>query len=120
MKEWGLAGLSEDVELLVSELVTNGVRASTSLPQPWPVRLWLLADTQQVLILVWDASEREPVHVDADADTEGGRGLLLVDALSSRWDWYSTKDTGGKIVWALVQASQRGRADRRASRADER
>jgi anti-sigma regulatory factor (Ser/Thr protein kinase) len=104
--EWGLAGLSEDVELLVSELITNAVRASRSLPRPWPVRLWLLADTQQVLILVWDASEQEPVRADADADIESGRGLLLVDAMSSKWDWYSTKDMGGKIVWALVQASR--------------
>jgi anti-sigma regulatory factor (Ser/Thr protein kinase) len=104
--EWGLSGLSEDVELLVSELITNAVRASRSLPQPWPVRLWLLADTQQVLILVWDASEQEPVRADVGADIEGGRGLLLVDAMSSKWDWYSTKDMGGKIVWALVQASR--------------
>ncbi|HEX6990052.1 MAG TPA: hypothetical protein VF282_11350, partial [Bacillota bacterium] len=28
LAEWGLAALSDDTELLVSELVTNGVRAS--------------------------------------------------------------------------------------------
>jgi anti-sigma regulatory factor (Ser/Thr protein kinase) len=99
--EWGVAGLSEDVELAVSELVTNAVRASRSLPQPRPVRLWLLADTTRLLILVWDASEQAPVRVDADADIEGGRGLLLVEALSSQWGWYGTTETGGKIVWAL-------------------
>jgi anti-sigma regulatory factor (Ser/Thr protein kinase) len=99
--EWGLAGLSEDVELIVSELVTNVVRASRSLPQPRPVRLWLLADTARVLILVWDASEQAPVRVDVDAGIEGGRGLLLVEAVSSQWGWFATPETGGKIVWAF-------------------
>src|SRR5262249_24745318 len=28
LQEWGIAALSDDTELLVSELVTNGVRAS--------------------------------------------------------------------------------------------
>jgi anti-sigma regulatory factor (Ser/Thr protein kinase) len=100
--EWGLAGLSATVELLVSELVTNAVQASRSLPQPGPVRLWLLMGSNRILIMVWDASEQIPVRMDAYANREGGRGLLLVEVMSSQWSWYSTPDLGGKIVWALV------------------
>ena len=37
-----------------------------------------------------------------DFDTEGGRGLFLVDALSERWNWYDARAWGGKVVWAEV------------------
>ena len=38
--EWGLTSLSEDVELLVSDLVTNAVRVSQSMKNIASVRLW--------------------------------------------------------------------------------
>lgn len=105
--EWKLAGLSENVELLVSELLTNAVCSSQSLEPVSPVRLWLLADKvaaeAHVLILVWDACPRPPVRIDAEEDAESGRGLLLVEAISDQWDWYSpSQETGGKVVWALA------------------
>ncbi len=99
--EWGLTALRDDVELLVSELVTNAVRASQSMEQVFPVRLRLLSDRSQVLILVWDANPQPPVPIDPGED-ETGRGLVLVEALSERWDWGATPDTGGKMVWCIV------------------
>jgi hypothetical protein len=66
------------------------------------VRLWLLADQSQVLILVWDASPRSPAPVNPGHDAENGRGLLLVDAISQGWDWYVPQHTSGKVVWALA------------------
>jgi anti-sigma regulatory factor (Ser/Thr protein kinase) len=100
--EWRLAGLSEDIELLVSELVTNAVQASRSLGQAKPVRMWLLSDSTRVLILVWDACRQPPVRMDVGQEAEGGRGLLLVETISSQWDWYATQEReGGKVVWAL-------------------
>jgi anti-sigma regulatory factor (Ser/Thr protein kinase) len=102
MWEWGLAESSDDVELLTSELVTNAVQASWRLGQASAVRLWLRSDTLRVLILVWDASQQPPVRVNRGGDAESGRGLLLVEAISDRWDWYATQEPdGGKIVWAL-------------------
>ena len=51
-----------------------------------PVRLWILSDKERVLILVWDAIPRPPIQLDAVEDTENGRGLLLVEAISAGWD----------------------------------
>jgi len=111
LQEWGLAGMSADVELLVSELVTNGLQASRSVQHVSPVRMWLLSDTSRVLILVWDASSQRPVRMDTGADAESGRGLLLVDAISHQWGWYATQVTdGGKVVWALSPAISTTRA----------
>jgi hypothetical protein len=37
-------------------------------------------------------------------DDENGRGLLLVETLSTQWDWYfPPQHNGGKVVWALIE-----------------
>jgi Histidine kinase-like ATPase domain len=100
--EWQLAGLGDDVELVVAELVTNAVAASRAMDFPFPVRMWLLSDTASVLVVVWDASPRPPVLMDPAEDAEVGRGLLLVEAVSARWDWQTLADGGGKVVRALI------------------
>jgi anti-sigma regulatory factor (Ser/Thr protein kinase) len=99
---WGLGDLSENAELVVSELMTNGIRASGTRLRLSPVRLALLSERACVLILVWDASLQPPVRMDAAGDSENGRGLLLVEAFSARWDWYYPPEAGGKVVWALI------------------
>jgi hypothetical protein len=76
LAEWGLARLAEPTEIIVSELVTNAVAATQRLewiPTP-PVRLWLLADSTQVLIAVWDANPRLPGRTEVDGLAESGRG----------------------------------------------
>ncbi len=104
--EWGLAPI-ETVELVVSEIVTNAVHASLPLIQPSVVRLWLLSDREEVLILVWDASPRRPVPSGKSPGDigDGGRGLMLVGAISDQWSWYPVPETGGKVVWALCGPS---------------
>jgi anti-sigma regulatory factor (Ser/Thr protein kinase) len=101
LAEWGLAGLTGQAELVVSELVTNAVAASQQLPWISPVRLWLYADTARVLIAVWDANPRLPARTGANDLAESGRGLLLVESLSAVWDAYPTADWGGKVVRAV-------------------
>jgi hypothetical protein len=71
-----------------------------------PVRLWLLSDRQRVLVLVWDANPQPPIRIDVDLAAEAGRGLLLVEALSNKWDWYGHREMGGKVVWALCAMEQ--------------
>ncbi len=102
--EWGMSEMSDSAELIVSELITNAVTASRILDDgPFPVRFWILSDRKQVLILVWDACPDPPVRMQPAGDVEGGRGLLLVDAMSTQWDWYPVADKiEGKVVWALI------------------
>ncbi len=100
--EWKQPELIEPADLLVSELVTNAIKAARALGDPLPVKFWLLSDDVHVVVVVWDANPQPPMRVDLNEEAEGGRGLLLVEALSKQWDWYATPDLGGKVVWALV------------------
>jgi anti-sigma regulatory factor (Ser/Thr protein kinase) len=105
LREWELAALADDAELVVSELVTNGVQASRAMAHA-AIRLWLASDQTQVVICVWDACPEPPVRIDAAEEAENGRGLLLVEAVSAQWGWFPAEPTGdahGKIVWSIVQ-----------------
>jgi anti-sigma regulatory factor (Ser/Thr protein kinase) len=109
--EWGLKELAEQVELVVSEIVTNAVRASAGLDRPdhpqaggaSVVRLWLVAGQTSVLVLVWDASPLQPQRQEPEAEAENGRGLLLVETLSAAWGSFIADSGAGKVVWALCQ-----------------
>src|SRR5689334_25157325 len=57
--EWGLNGLAADTELLVSELVTNAVKATAERRQA-AILLRLSSDSARVLIEVWDADPQPP------------------------------------------------------------
>jgi hypothetical protein len=99
---WGRAELSPDASVVVSELVTNAVAASAGLRlAAAPVLVWLGSDSCCLLLAVADVSPRPPVRLDLGPDAEGGRGLALVEALSSRWGWHLASITGlKKVVWA--------------------
>jgi anti-sigma regulatory factor (Ser/Thr protein kinase) len=99
LRDWGLGGLSADVELLVSELMTNAIAVAWSASV---VRMWLLADTDRVLVLTWDPSPLPPVLANGGDYAEHGRGLRIVGALSEQWDWYKPQAMTGKVVWALA------------------
>ncbi len=103
-------GLAETTELLVSEIVTNAVQATAGREDQTAVCLRLSSDNARVLIEVWDADPRPPAPKDLGEDgipdphEEGGRGLFLVEALSSRWAWYPTEEPAGKVIWCEIQA----------------
>jgi hypothetical protein len=99
---WGLAELSPDAGVVISELVTNAVAASAELRlAAAPVLVWHGSDSRCLLLAVADASPRTPVRLKLKADAEGGRGLALVEALCSRWGWYPANTAGlRKVVWA--------------------
>ena len=99
--EWQQSRLIEAAEQVVSELATNSIAAARAIGSVCPVRLWLLSDGSRTLILVGDASPHPPRRADPDGDTAGGRGLLLVEAFSSKWGWYATgQQRTAKVVWA--------------------
>ena len=112
LAEWGLRDLADPAEQVVSELVTNAVTASRGLVGSrfggrWsagvpPVRLWLLSDYRSVLVQVWDGNSRMPVPREPDPESENGRGLWLVAALSADWGSFQPGHASGKVVWASV------------------
>jgi hypothetical protein len=122
LTEWGQAALGDSVELIVSELMTNALRACSDpvtggpgydaegRQQPLGVRL--ASDRQQVLVEVWDGATAPPVPGQISHDGETGRGLLMVEAVSSRWGYYypsrqprgtAPDERAAKVVWALIQ-----------------
>ncbi|GAA2551638.1 MULTISPECIES: ATP-binding SpoIIE family protein phosphatase [Streptomyces] len=91
LSRWGLEELSDSVELLVSEVVTNAVRYATR-----PVTLRLLR-TDVLRCEVGDDVPQLPRLRQARATDEGGRGLYLVNRLARRWG--ATRLSTGKVVW---------------------
>jgi anti-sigma regulatory factor (Ser/Thr protein kinase) len=123
--EWGMSGPAETAELLVSELLTNALKATAGHDDRVPVRLRLSCDGARVLIEVWDADPRPPAPKDLgddgtpDLEEEGGRGLFLVAALSARWGFYPTQGPAGKVTWCEIQAlwpARRGAGEGRVPR----
>jgi anti-sigma regulatory factor (Ser/Thr protein kinase) len=88
---WGLTELSETVELLVSELVTNAVCHGAG-----DIGLRLIR-AGSLLCEVRDDGYDLPTLRSTDVTAETGRGLQLVTALAERWGAQRTPT--GKVVW---------------------
>ncbi|MES4883405.1 SpoIIE family protein phosphatase [Streptomyces sp. NBC_01723] len=91
LARWGMEDLTDAVELLVSEVVTNAVRYASR-----PVTLRLLR-TDVLRCEVGDDVPQLPRLRQARATDEGGRGLYLVNRLARRWG--ATRLSTGKVVW---------------------
>ncbi|HEX6454171.1 MAG TPA: ATP-binding protein [Trebonia sp.] len=122
LEGWDMEALADTTELIASELTTNVVRAATGpdgnpaydddggLPLLW---LRLLADSEQLMIEVWDnlpAVLGAPVVQHPEPDDESGRGLEMVDILSHDWGWEKVAGWDGKRVWALLTAREESAA----------
>jgi hypothetical protein len=105
---WGLGHLTEVAELVATEMITNSVGATrkfTRDPRLPPVRVWLLGGETSVAILVWDGVRRAPVPRTAGPGDERGRGLSIIDALSSQWDFYFPDPPfTGKVTRAFISS----------------
>lgn len=105
LHDWGLEGLAFDIELVVSELVTNALRhAVPHLASSWPIRLRLLHHAAHVVCAVYDPSDRPPIITEEDEFAESGRGLHLVEALATAWGWSALRT--GKVVWAAFSTAR--------------
>lgn len=91
-----------DVELLVSEVVTNAVKHAASAPR---IEATLEGDTLRVA--VYDDDPTLPAHREPDVTSPGGRGLHLLDRLATRW---GAEQAGtGKVVWFELARQDRAR-----------
>lgn len=80
------------VVLLTSELVTNAVLHGRS-----EVTLAVRLLPGEIRVEVGDDNHQRPVHDVATAEDLGGRGMGIVEAVSSRWGVVGVG--GGKVVW---------------------
>lgn len=99
LTEWRLPrDTVADAEVVVSELISNAVQATMSLPGSEPIALRLCANAERLLIEAWDRHPEDPVRRPASPDAEGGRGLAVIDAYSERWGCLRVNDHL-KAVW---------------------
>lgn len=82
----------DSAELLTSELVTNAIRHGSG-----EVSVSLSRENDLLRVRVTDDSRDAPVMAPPDPLAAGGRGLWLVDELSS--DWGVATEQQGKTVW---------------------
>ncbi|TDC61363.1 GAF domain-containing protein [Actinomadura sp. GC306] len=91
LADWGLEPLTDTVELLVSELVTNALVHGAG-----TIGLRLIKG-RTLLCEVYDDGADLPRLRHADATDESGRGLQLVSHLAARWGTHRAEP--GKVVW---------------------
>ncbi|MEV0573909.1 ATP-binding protein [Streptomyces sp. NPDC050392] len=102
---WGIpygTPLSDSVALLVAELASNAVLHGRVPGRDFELRLSYAYTTGVVRVEVSDTHEARPDLTSVsppDAEADGGRGLLIVEAIAARW---GVKDRvgPGKTVWA--------------------
>jgi anti-sigma regulatory factor (Ser/Thr protein kinase) len=109
LRRWGTGYNSQDIAVVVSELVTNAVRHALPRPgangPPGRVRLGLLQYRPWLLCAVADPSKATPVPRASGFLAETGRGLQMICALSDQWGYTKPSDAG-KIVWAMFTERQ--------------
>ncbi|MFF9451390.1 ATP-binding protein [Streptomyces flaveolus] len=97
---WGLLELVDEVQLCVSELVANVI---THVGAGTPTTLTILMNGTFLRIEVQDPDIRAlPSLMTADAESESGRGMALVEAVTDRWGVQILDDR--KVTWCEIAA----------------
>jgi PAS domain-containing protein/anti-sigma regulatory factor (Ser/Thr protein kinase) len=101
LRRWQVEEATDPVLLVVSELVTNALVHTQG-----PVRLDLMLRGDRVRVCVSDSSPRAPAKpVIVDWESTGGRGLLLVEAMSE--SFCTVPVAGGKQVCSEIAVPRR-------------
>lgn len=105
MVAWKLCAADVDrAELLVSELITNAVKFSHSEGAPSEIWLEIMNLPGRLTIAVFDGSSSPPRVIRHGPESEGGRGLALIEALSDEWGWAPVPG-GGKVVCCAIRTA---------------
>lgn len=103
--EWGLERLSDDVQLGVSELLSNAVRhAGTDVEMSLKLNGRLVVEVHDS-----DPDLRRPVIPNQTPYATSGRGLQIVSAISDDWGIRATAD--GKVIWFSLALPESGTPD---------
>ncbi|MFI6935758.1 SpoIIE family protein phosphatase [Streptomyces sp. NPDC050287] len=100
---WGAHPLSDEIELVADELITNALM-HTEGPAIVTLRA-LTGSDRRVRVEVEDSSSALPRRREAGESGVSGRGLLLVDLLGDAWGVEARG--GGKVVWCEFVVPQR-------------
>ncbi|SFC19246.1 ATP-binding protein [Streptomyces aidingensis] len=113
LEHWRLGAHTDTATLVVSELAANAAQATdgtdgmdgteNAAGRPG-IAVRLRVSGRSLFIEVRDHSDRAPRPQGPTMDGEHGRGLLLVEALSSHWGVHRAP-AGGKTVWAELELS---------------
>lgn len=96
LQAWDVSEGTDAALLVVSELVTNALVHTRG-----EVRLDITLAGDRLRVAVSDSSPRTPVKAaSGDWEATGGRGILLVEAVSEAWG--SVPLSGGKQVWGEI------------------
>ncbi|KPC84022.1 MULTISPECIES: SpoIIE family protein phosphatase [unclassified Streptomyces] len=104
LRDWGLAVLADDAELVTGELLVNvllhteGGAVLTLEVLPEPVR--------RIRLSVQDRSSVWPRRREPGETSTSGRGLLLLDAVAERWGVEPRGE--GKAVWCEIGPTSSG------------
>ncbi|MFB8351672.1 ATP-binding protein [Streptomyces niveus] len=92
---WGLSDLEDLAQICVSELVANVIN---HVGPGTPVTLAVSTDGAHLRIELSDPDARAmPTLLAPTSGAESGRGLMILDAVASRWGVISRADS--KVVW---------------------
>lgn len=99
LAQWKLSHLTDTMNLLVSELVTNAVVHGGT-----QADLKLLFHSGRLRVEVRDGNNAKPKVKNYSTTATTGRGMQIVDALADCW---GTRNEGpGKVVWLEFEVSQ--------------
>ncbi|MFE9975744.1 ATP-binding protein [Streptomyces hirsutus] len=102
--------VNETLALITAELCANAVRHGRVPGRDFHVRLAAETDDGRLRVEVSDTrAEHRPAvtaPTDPDAESESGRGLLLVTALADDWGVTDRRSGPGKTVWASVSVTR--------------
>lgn len=94
LTEWGLEPLIDSALLVTSELATNAVTHADS---GFRIELSLAPTTMRIDVV--DSGSGTPEPQEPSMSEEHGRGLHLIDALTTAWG-LDDAPGAGKVVWA--------------------
>ena len=85
LDSWFGAVAPEDVELLVTELATNGVKHASAECGCDRITLDARVDNSRLRVAVRDCGKGFEARPEAEREQPGGWGLVLVEDLADRW-----------------------------------
>ncbi|MFJ2024976.1 ATP-binding protein [Streptomyces sp. NPDC087897] len=97
LRTWDLLFLADAAELALTELIANVVQHVPD--RRGRAYIFRLPDREGVRVEVADDNPVLPLAIRRDPLDEGGRGLVLVNAVTDAWGIVKQWDQPGKTIW---------------------